>query len=294
MALFDFLSSTPATPPTQSSTFAPPTQATNLINAALPGAQAWAETPIQRFQGPTVAGADPLQTQGQEMVLGATGQQQSLANSGVNASNYWLNPGVLDVNNDPYVRSAIDASTRPILDNFTMATRPENRSAQIGGGTFGGSRGEITDRLALEAMSRAAGDTASKVALSARGQAIDAQGRALGLLPQTQQATLAPGTTTSGVGDVRQGQQQRELGAEIDAFNFDQWAPILQAQEAVNLANAIPGGTNVATGAVAPEASAASRALGGALSGAAAGTAFGPWGTVIGGVAGGVAPFLFG
>ena len=291
MGLF---SSDPVVPPTQQSTFVPPTQATNLINAALPGAQTWAQTPIQRFQGDTVAGFDPFQTQGQELALGATGQQQSLANSGVNASNYWLSPDRLDVNNDPAVRSAIDASTRPITDQLLREALPRLRSGSIAGGTFGGSRGDLAEGTAVGDASRAVGDTASKVALSARGQAIDAQGKALGLVPQTQQAALAPATTTSGVGDVRQGQAQRELSADVDAFNFDQWAPMLQAQETINLANSIPGGTNIATGSVAPEASALSKALGGAAAGASLGSIAGPWGTAIGAGVGGLSPFLFG
>ena len=292
MALFDFGSSS-SQPPTQSTTFVPSAEQKRLMDLALPGIEQWASKPLQRYQGNTVEGFDPLQTQGQEMVLGATGDQASLARSGVDNTNYWLSQDRLDVNNDPAVRSAIEASINPLTDQLLRDVLPRLRGGSISGGTFGGSRGDLAEGTAVGDTARAAGDVASKVALGARGQAIDAQGRALGLLPQTQQATLAPGTTTSGVGDVRQGQAQRERTADVDAFNFDQWAPVLQGKELINLSAGLPGGTNVSTGSVAPEASSLSKLLGGAATGASIGSAFGPVGTGIGALGGAALPFLF-
>lgn len=295
MALFGnlFGSSQPATPPTQSSTFVPSAEQKKLFDLALPMAEQFGSTPIQRYGGNTVVGFDPAQTQGQNLALGAVGDQTSLARSGVDATNFWLNPDRMDVANDPTVRNAIQASINPITDQLLRSALPRLRSGSIAGGTFGGSRGDLAEGLATGEAARAAGDTASKVALSARGQNIDAQGRALGLLPQTQQTTLAPATTTSGVGDVRQGQAQRERTAEVDAFNFDQFAPLLQARELIGLGTALPGGTNIATGSVAPEPSTLSKVFGGAATGASLGSAFGPIGTGIGALGGAALPFLF-
>lgn len=295
MALFGdlFGGSKPQQPPTQTTTFTPSAEQKQLFDLAMPFATQFGSKPLQRFQGPTVAGFDPAQTQGQNLALGAVGDQQSLARSGVDATNFWLSPDRFDVANDPTVQNAIQASVNPITDQLLRGALPRLRSGSIAGGTFGGSRGDLAEGTAVGEAARAAGDTASKVALSARGQNIDAQGRALGLLPQTQQATLAPATTTSGVGDVRQGQAQRELTSNVDAFNFDQYAPLLQARELIGLGTALPGGTTTATGSLPPEPSGLSKLLGGASTGASLGSAFGPWGTAIGALGGATLPFLF-
>lgn len=282
---------TPA--PTQSATTKLGPEQQQLFDLALPGVRSFAASTPQRYQGSTVAGFDPSQTAGQEMALGAAGTQKTVADNAAAASNYWLNPGVLDVNNDPYVRSAIDASVRPITQNFTESVLPNIRSGSVASGGYGGSRQGIAEGLASGRTSQAVGDTAAKIAEEARQANIKAQLQALGLLPQTEQAQLAPALTTSGVGDVRQQQAQAGLTEQVGNANFDQYAPFLQSKEILSLLQGMPGATNIATGSVPPQPSGLTKALGGAATGASLGSMFGPWGTGIGAAGGAVLPFLF-
>lgn len=283
----------PSAAPTQESKVVLTPEQEELKKLAMPGIREFAAATPERYQDPTVAGFDPSQTAGQEKALAAAGTQSGLSTSGVNASNYWLSPGAIDVNNDPSVRSAIDASVRPITQNLTEQVLPSIRSGSIANGGYGGSRSGIAEGLAAGRASQAVGDTAAKVAEGAREANVKAQLQALQLLPQTEQSTLADATTTSGVGDVRQQQAQRELDARVNNFNFDQYAPFLKSKEIMALLNGIPGASTLTTGSTPSGPSTLQKSLAGAGTGAAMGSVFGPWGTLAGGAAGGVMPFFF-
>lgn len=264
-----------------------------ILDLAMPGIKQFAANVPQRYQGSSVAGFDPSQVAGQELALGAAGSVGNLARSGADSSNYWMSPEALDVNNNPAIRGAIDAAVRPVYQNLTESALPAIRSGSVGNGTYGGSRQGIAEGLAIRGANQTAADTASKIASDAYSTNAANQLRALGLLPQTQQAQLGEATTVSGVGDVRQGQTQAQLSDRIAGFNYDQLAPFLQSKELVSLLQGLPGGSTVATGSVPPQPSGLQQALGGAATGASLGSMFGPIGTGVGAVGGAVLPFLF-
>lgn len=280
-------------PPTQSTRTELGPEAKELFGLALPNVRDFAAQTPQRYGGPTVAGFDPSQTAGQEGALTAAGTQDNLATSGVNATNYWLSPDAIDIGRDQGIRSAIDASVRPIGQQLTEQVLPNIRSGSVSNGTFGSSRQGIAEGLASGRASQAVGDTAAKVAETAREANVKAQMQALGLLPQTQQATTSGATTTSAVGDIRQQQEQRGLDANAAAFNFDQYAPFLQSKEILSLLSGLPNSTTTTTGSVAPQTPLWQKSLGGAATGASLGSAFGPIGTGVGALGGATLPFLF-
>lgn len=279
--------------PTQTTKYELSPEQRELMNLAMPGVREFAAKVPERFQGSTVAGFDPSQVAGQEKALGAAGTQAQLASGGAGTTGYWLSPDALDVQNNPTVRSSIDAATRPIFENLTRTALPAIRSSSQQTGNFGGSRQGIAEGLAIQGAESAAGDAGARIASDAYSQNVKAQLQALGLLPQTQQAQLSDATTTSGVGDVRQGQAQRLLDEEVGNFNYDQTAPFLQSKEIISLLQGLPGGSTVTTGSV-PQQNKLTGALGGAASGAALGSAIMPGiGTGIGAVGGALLPFLF-
>jgi hypothetical protein len=306
----------------------------------------------------------------------------------------FLSGDIWQPENNPALQGAIDASTRPIMENFQRSVLPAINDEAISRGQFGGSRQEIGEGLAATGAAQAVGDTASRLvndqyrtniqaqlqaagldantalgsaraadeatfrglsaadaasarALSERGDLLqqaqgmqgdqlmkalgltaDVQGRsfdrtanAIGqgleaeraglgletdlfkdttnaqlkgaaLLPQLSGLQTTPAVTMGGVGDVQQAHQQALLNEKVGNFNYDEWAPFLQAQELVGLVNGIPGGTAVATGQM-PRPG-ATQALGGAATGAALGSAIMPGvGTMAGAGLGALLPFLF-
>lgn len=234
---------------TQTSTYQMSPEQRELYQLAIPGVRAWmAGGPPQRYGGSTIAGFDPSQLAGQEMALGSAGAQGELASNAAKASNFLLGGNIWDPAANPNLQGAVDASVRPIQQNLLQSTLPSLRGEAVSAGGFGGSRQGIAEGLASQGASQAIGDTASKLVQGQYATNLDAQMKALGLLPQTQQAQLAPAQTTSAVGDVRQALAQALLGEQVGNFNYDQMAPFLQSKEILSLLAGIPGGTTSTTG----------------------------------------------
>lgn len=279
--------------PTQSTTFQMSPQQQELMNLALPGVRQFAASVPQRYQGQTVAGFTDPQVQGQNMALGAAGTQAGLSNT-ANATFNRLNTDLTNVSSNPALAGAIDASVRPIYEQLTESALPAIRGGAIGAGQYGSSRQALAEGMATREASRAAGDTAAKLANATYDTNIKAQLSALGLLPTVQTGAVAPALTTSAVGDVQQAQNQAGINAAVSGFNYDQLAPYAQSRDILSLLAGIPGGTNISTANNPPQASGAQKALGGALSGASLGGAIGgPIGAGVGAAGGAILPFLF-
>lgn len=265
-----------------------------ILQYAMPGVQSYAASVPQRYDGSTVAAQTAPQLAGQQSALGAAGTQGTLATNAANANNNLLT-NIWDPATNPNLKNAVDASVRPITQQLTESTLPAIRGDAVTTGNFGSSRQGIAEGLASRGASQAAGDTAAKVVQNEYDTNINAQLKALGLVPNTQSAQLAPATTQSAVGDVQQAYQQSLLNQDVGNFNYDQMAPFLQSQDIISLLSGIPGGgsTSVGTG-TSSSANPATSALGGAAAGASLGSALFPGvGTAAGAGIGAILPFLF-
>lgn len=255
-------------------------QQTQLVGMGMPHARRYARRPNKalKLQGDTVVDTNAQQTQGQDMALqAASGQQQQLADAGTNASRFLLTD-VLRPESNPALAGYIDAATRPIQQKLMEETMPGLRSGAAVAGQYGSTRQGIAEGLASGRASTAIGDTSARIASEGYGQGLDAMTKALGLLPSTQAAALAPAVTTSGVGDVRQQMAQRELDAQQYKRIYNAQVPLSKAQNLIGLASGTPGGSTTTT------TTGGSSLLQGALGGAGIGNALLPG---IGGLAGG-------
>lgn len=264
-----------------------------VMNLAMPGIASFASSVPKRYTGSTVAGFDPSQVAGQDAALEASGVQKQLALGGANAENFFTSGDIWQPSNNPALQGAVDAGVRPITQALTEQQLPALRGEAVTTGNFGSSRQGIAEGLASGRASQAIGDTSAKIVNDNYKTNIDAQLKALGLLPTVQAAQTTPAITTSGVGDVRQALAQAGLNQDVAGFNYDQMAPFLQSKELMALLTGLPGGTTTATGSTAKPNQAMS-ALGGAASGAALGSMIMPGpGTAVGAGAGALLPFLF-
>jgi len=261
------------------------------MNLAMPGVTQFAASVPQRYQGTTIAGFDPSQVAGQQGALQSAGTQTDLARSGAGTTLDWLNPNALDITKQPGLQGNIEAATRPITQALTEQALPAIRSSAEQSGNFGSSRQGIAEGLASGRASQAIGDATSNIVSKAYGTNVDAQLKALGLLPQTTQTQTAGDLTTSNVGDVRQAMSQAQLGEQVGNFNWDQLAPFLQSKDIMSLLTGLPGGSTTTT-ASGPQKNMLTSSLGGAASGAALGSMFGPIGTGVGAVGGSILPWL--
>lgn len=247
-----------------------------ILDLAMPGVQQYAASVPERYQGTTIAPQNANQLAGQQAALGATETQGNLASAGAAANNNLLT-NIWDPSTNPNLQGAVDAAVRPINEQLTRTALPAIRGEAVSTGNFGSSRQGIAEGMAVQGAQQAAGDTASKLVQSQYDTNINAQLKALGLLPSTQSAQLSPAITQSGVGDVQQANSQAALNETVGNFNYDQMAPFLQSQDLMSLLTGLPGGGTTSTGtATGPQANRATGALGGAASGAALGTALMP------------------
>lgn len=279
-----------STQPTQTSTpiFTP--EQRQLQQLAMPYAKDFAANPPKLPDQSFIPPFDPLQTQGQNMALDASGTQQNLVSSGADASQFLTSGAVLSPDSNPALKASIDAGVAPIYDNLLERVLPGVRSGAAGSGNFGGSRQAIAESLAIKDANRAAGEVSSKMANQGYQTGLDAFTKGLALLPQTTASQLTPSLTTSGVGDVRQNLMRELLGEQAGRFNYESIAPFLMAEKLFGLSSSMPTGVTSTANVAQPNT--ATSALGGAAAGASLGSLLGPVGTAGGAAIGGLLPFL--
>lgn len=262
------------------------------MDLAMPGVTQFAANVPKRYQGSTVAGFDPSQTAGQEGALASAGTQTGLARSGAGTSQYWTSPQALDVNNNPAVQGMLDRNRREVERSLLETALPTIRSGAEMTGNFGSSRQGIAEGVASGRASQALADANATTLSKAYSENVDAQLKALGLLPSTINTQTSGDLTTSAVGDTRQGMAQRLLDEQVGNFNYDQLAPFLQSKEIMSLLSGIPGGSTTST-ATGPSKNPLTGALGGAASGASLGSLVMPGiGTGVGAGLGALLSFL--
>ncbi|SRR5258705_4806069 len=280
------------TPTSQTTTQQLSPEQQDLIKLGMPGLKSWAANPPQAYPGSTVPGFDPLQTQGQSEVLGATGAQSDVVGSAASGNAMLTNPNILKPDSNAALQGTIDASVRPIYDNLTTRALPAVRSGAQQAGQFGGSRQAIVEGNAIKDANVAAGDVASKVANEGYKSGLDAMTKNIALSGGAAQGLTIPGLTTSGVGDVRQSLMRELLGENATKWNYTQMLPLLMGKELAGIASGLPGGSTTTTGTT-PQANPMLQGLGGAAAGASLGATLLPGvGAIPGAALGGLLPFL--
>jgi len=261
-----------------------------LLDLAMPGVRSFAASTPTMYPGNTVADFTPAQLAGQAGALQSAGTQQGLAGAAAQDTTGLLG-NIWDPANNPALQGAIDASVRPITENYQQVVKPGIRDEFQGSQPFGGTRKNLAQGQAANAYLRNVGDTANKVVQGAYDTNMNANLKALALLPQTQAAQTTPALTTSGVGDVQQAMAQQLLNQEVNRYNYAQLAPFLQSQEIMSMVNAIPGAGSTTTANL-PQQSTLQKILGGGMTGASLGSLFGPIGSGIGAGGGALLGFL--
>lgn len=279
--------------PTQSTTTQLSPQQQQIMDLALPKVQQFAASTPQKYPNSAITPFNANETAGQNSVLGQVGNINTVGNNAAQANNFYTSGNVWDPAANPNLQHAVDASVRPIYQNLTEQVLPAIRGDAVNTGNFGSSRQGIAEGLATRGASQAAGDTASKLVQNQYDTNVNAQLKATALAPSVQQGLTTGGTVQSGVGDVQRAQEQAALNEQVGNFNWQQYAPFLQAQDLMSLIQGMQGGTTISTGNT-PTSNPATSALGGAAAGASLGTALFPGvGTAVGAGAGALLPFLF-
>lgn len=218
-----------------------------LFETAFPTIQKYAAAVPQRYQGSTVAGFTPEQTAGQSMALDAAGGVNKLGTDAATANNFYTSGAIWDPASNPNLKGAIDAAVRPVYQNLTEKALPAIRGEAVTTGNFGSSRQGVAEANATRDAGVTAGDIASKIAQGQYDTNLAAQQRAIGMTPMLQGAQTTGAQVTSGVGDIKQAMDQAKINAAINAFNFDQNAPFMNAKDILSIMQGIPGARTTST-----------------------------------------------
>ena len=239
----------------------------SLVGLALPEYQKFAASNPTLPGGEGVSPFDPLQTAGQEQVLGVVPGASKTVQTAADTNNEIAGGSFLDPGNNPYVQNAVKAATAPIYDQLHENTLPAiSAGASTGAGgmsaNFGGSRQGIAEGLASKSASEAAGRTGAGIVNTALGQGLSATNTAIGQAPSTAASLTLPGTITSTVGDVREQKGQQILSAQQQAKQFADFLPVLKAQMLTSGAGSLPGGSATAVGTSNTDANPISQIIG--------------------------------
>ncbi len=244
------------------------------------------------YPGSTVAAPTADTLAAQDALRSAATGAQSTATKAEGALDFQL--GAYDVNNNPYLQSAITAAINPLEHALTDVggTIYGIGDEALAAGQYGGTRQGVAEGIATARFGEQAGNIAATMSNQAYQSGLEASGRALALAPQTQAMGAVPATYLDAVGQQQQQYQQALINDAVNRWNYEQNTP---AQELSTYGGLVSGGfggeTTMEGGETSPVASAAGGAmsgyaLGSMLGGAANGAAYGGWGAAIGAMIG--------
>ena len=248
------------------------------------------------FPQSTVAPVPQATQQAQQQLTQAAGSAQNIAGQSADALSFNLN-NARDVNQNPYLQTAIQAAINPVIQNATdVGGMMYNIGDQaLGAGQWGGTRQGVAEGIAASRLNQQVGDIAASMANRGYETGLDASGRALALAPQTQMAQAAGPQMLDAVGQQQRQFQQETIDDKIARWNFEQNK---DAQKLSNFQQFVMGqyggsssGTSPST-RMNPLMAAGGGALAGAAVGAEIGVGYGGWGAGIGAALGLLAAYM--
>lgn len=208
-------------------------------------------------------GAAPQLQSAQQAFSGALGQLSDVAGGGFLGSN-------------PFLQGAIDAATRPLVQQFQEQTMPAIQSAFSRAGRYGSGAQARAIGQAQEASARAIGDISSQLSAAdyarerqLQQQAVGQQIAASQIAPQLYAQQFLPSQQLSQIGAAREAIQQLPLQEAINRYQYEQQLPYTQLQ---TFLSGVYG--NPMAGSITPQQQVAQpNRFGSALGGATLGTA---------------------
>jgi hypothetical protein len=138
---------------------------------------------------------------------------------------------------NPFQLSAIEAATRPIMQQYQEQTLPGIASGFSAAGRYGSGAMERAQGRAAEATGRAIGDVASNIAYSGyeaernrQQQALTQQINAAQMAPQIYGQQFLPSQQLAQIGAAREAISAQPLQEQMARFQFAQQAPVQQLQ----------------------------------------------------------------
>lgn len=172
-------------------------------------------------------------------------------NAGTQAANAniadTLNGKYMSADSNPYLSSAINAATRPMVENFNDTIMPGIQSGFQGSGRYGSGLQAYQQQKAGEGLARQIGDVSSAMAYKNYGDERTNQIRSSTLAPMLAQTEYDDIGALQNVGAIREKQAGAQMQDDINRFYNAQTAPQQAVQQYMALINGGYGGTSTQT-----------------------------------------------
>ena len=184
---------------------------------------------VGSYPGAVPVGADAATLAGQQHLLQAAQQANALNPLLAQSLQYGLT-GAMDVSNNPYFQSALEASLRPLQTQMTQGLQQVGSAAQQAG-AYGGGRHGIAEALSFEKGMQSMGDVAAQMGNKAYLSGQDTFARTLAFAPSTIKSFGQGAQMESAVGAQRENlaQEQEAYRAAIREWQLNApWMPLEQ------------------------------------------------------------------
>jgi hypothetical protein len=135
------------------------------------------------------------------------------------------------LNSNPYLNTAIDAATRPMVDRFNDTVLPGIQAGFQGSGRYGSGLQAYQQRQAGEDLTRSIGDVSGAMSYQNYGDERTNQMRAATMAPMLAQTEYDDIGALQNVGAIREGQAGAQMQDDINRYYAEQMAPRDAAKE---------------------------------------------------------------
>lgn len=174
----------------------------------------------QYYPGQTVAEFNPVQLAAQANAINTAQNIGTDLNPLVASS---LQFGLTDaMGPNPYLQEYMRIQEDPLVDRFQNEIIPQIDTAASQQGAFGGVRQGLAKAQATENLARQVGDMRTSLAFQGYNQGLNTFGNTLSQVGNIYDTLQTPTNILANVGDTLQAQEQSQINAAIDRFNFMQ------------------------------------------------------------------------
>lgn len=230
---------------------------------------AYEAVPKAAYGGQYIASPVQLQRDAQTEQLKLARSLQGSGDSTLAMANDMLSGRMLDPATNPNLQATIDASLRPLYQNFNSQVVPGINSAAIQSGAYGGARQGLALGEATQALQTSAAETSAKIAYENYVRERQNQMQAPQMISAGVQLNAQPAAIMENVGNTQQVWGQDLLDEQYQQYIAGQQAPWIGLPEYAGIVqNGSFGGSSSGTATM--SGSARNRTAG-AMSGAVGG-----------------------
>ena len=165
---------------------------------------------------------------------------------------------------DPLLQESLRAALSPMEESASRLLQQTRRDS-IGAGQLGGTRQGILESEVIKDLLTKQSNVARQLYGDIYGDALTAQGRALGLAPQAMSTIMQPSSTLANIAAAQTARAQQPITEAMRRFAFEQEAPSRALSQYANIAGGtILPGTQTTTGPGTSGPGVVAGALGGA------------------------------